>query len=179
MLFSTSPISRSTAIQEGPSFFVASFFLSLIISLPALNPVVPVGRPFPPTAASESTDTPTNPGQVRSVSTVGVRRISVQVNHIATHDGCVVAGRLAYADPNLKVILIEGGANNRNDPWVYRPGIFIRNMQRDGIDDKATFYTGTMMSSHMRGRKSIFSCANIQVEEAASTSRCTLGCPAE
>ncbi|KAJ7237412.1 hypothetical protein C8J57DRAFT_1247190 [Mycena rebaudengoi] len=157
MLFSTSPISRSTAIQEGPSFFVASFFLSLIISLPALNPVVPVGRPFPPTAASESTDTPTNPGQVRSVSTVGVRRISVRVNHIATHDGCVVAGRLAYADPNLKVILIEGGANNRNDPWVYRPGIFIRNMQRDGIDDKATFYTGTMMSSHMRGRKSIFS----------------------
>jgi alcohol oxidase len=54
--------------------------------------------------------------------------------------GCVVAGRLAYADPNLKVMLIEGeisvsisnnvrsieltfllgGANNRDDPWVYR-----------------------------------------------------------
>lgn len=34
--------------------------------------------------------------------------------------GCVVAGRLAYADPSLKVMLIEGGANNRDDPWVYR-----------------------------------------------------------
>lgn len=51
--------------------------------------------------------------------------------------GCVVAGRLAYADPNLKVMLIEGtsahhpalsetddgatgGSNNRDDPWVYR-----------------------------------------------------------
>ncbi|KAG7448410.1 uncharacterized protein BT62DRAFT_1003128 [Guyanagaster necrorhizus] len=34
--------------------------------------------------------------------------------------GCVVAGRLAYADPTLKVMLIEGGANNRDDPWVYR-----------------------------------------------------------
>lgn len=51
--------------------------------------------------------------------------------------GCVVAGRLAYADPTLKVMLVEGmdailststyskhastgGANNRDDPWVYR-----------------------------------------------------------
>jgi alcohol oxidase len=75
--------------------------------------------------------------------------------------GCVVAGRLAYADPNLKVMLIEGGANNRDDPWVYRPGIFPRNMQRNGINDKATFYTDTMPSSHLRGRQSIVPCANI------------------
>ncbi|KAJ7583061.1 GMC oxidoreductase-domain-containing protein [Mycena floridula] len=75
--------------------------------------------------------------------------------------GCVVAGRLAYADPNLKVMLIEGGANNRDDPWVYRPGIFVKNMQKDGINDKATFYTDTMASSHMRGRQSIVPCANI------------------
>ncbi|KAJ7201472.1 hypothetical protein C8J57DRAFT_1486429, partial [Mycena rebaudengoi] len=118
---------------------------------------------------------------VISVSTsLKAKRLFVSdfINSASVLIWCVVAGRLAYADPNLKVILIEGGANNRNDPWVYRPGIFIRNMQRDGIDDKATFYTGTMMSSHMRGRKS-FSCANILVEEAASTSRCTLGCPAE
>ncbi|KAL0948463.1 hypothetical protein HGRIS_011036 [Hohenbuehelia grisea] len=75
--------------------------------------------------------------------------------------GCVVAGRLAYADPNLKVMLIEGGANNRDDPWVYRPGIFVKNMQRDGVNDKATFYEDTMQSSHLRGRKSIVPCANI------------------
>ncbi|KAI0751823.1 alcohol oxidase [Daedaleopsis nitida] len=75
--------------------------------------------------------------------------------------GSVVAGRLAYADPNLKVMLIEGGANNRDDPWVYRPGIYVRNMQRDGINDKATFYTDTMQSSHLRGRRSIVPCANI------------------
>jgi alcohol oxidase len=75
--------------------------------------------------------------------------------------GCVVAGRLAYADPTLKVMLIEGGANNRDDPWVYRPGIYVKNMQRDGINDKATFYTDTMESSYMRGRKSIVPCANI------------------
>ncbi|EMD41134.1 alcohol oxidase [Gelatoporia subvermispora B] len=75
--------------------------------------------------------------------------------------GCVVAGRLAYADPTLKVMLIEGGANNRDDPWVYRPGIYVKNMQRDGVNDKATFYTDTMESSYMRGRKSIVPCANI------------------
>ncbi|TFK37715.1 GMC oxidoreductase-domain-containing protein [Crucibulum laeve] len=75
--------------------------------------------------------------------------------------GCVVAGRLAYADPSLKVMLIEGGANNRDDPWVYRPGIFVKNMQRDGVNDKATFYTDTMKSSHLRGRQSIVPCANI------------------
>ncbi|KAJ3891998.1 GMC oxidoreductase-domain-containing protein [Lentinula edodes] len=75
--------------------------------------------------------------------------------------GCVVAGRLAYADPNLKVMLIEGGANNRDDPWVYRPGIYVRNMQQDGINDKATFYKDTMASSYMRGRQSIVPCANI------------------
>ncbi|KIJ56938.1 GMC oxidoreductase [Sphaerobolus stellatus SS14] len=75
--------------------------------------------------------------------------------------GCVVAGRLAYADPNLQVMLIEGGANNKDDPWVYRPGVYVRNMQRDGINEKATFYVDTMASSHMRGRKSIVPCANI------------------
>ncbi|KAF5362905.1 hypothetical protein D9758_007131 [Tetrapyrgos nigripes] len=75
--------------------------------------------------------------------------------------GCVVAGRLAYADPNLKVMLVEGGANNRDDPWVYRPGIYVRNMQRDGINEKATFYIDTVKSSHLRGRQSIVPCANI------------------
>jgi alcohol oxidase len=60
--------------------------------------------------------------------------------------GCVVAGRLAYADPNLKVMLIEGrlvhiqdpsslilytgGANNRDDPWVYRYGGLLPELRR-------------------------------------------------
>ncbi|PPQ69937.1 hypothetical protein CVT24_003687 [Panaeolus cyanescens] len=75
--------------------------------------------------------------------------------------GSVVAGRLAYADPTLKVMLIEAGANNRDDPWVYRPGIFPRNMQRDGINDKARFYVDSQPSPHLRGRQSIVPCANI------------------
>ncbi|KAF8196933.1 methanol oxidase [Pholiota molesta] len=72
--------------------------------------------------------------------------------------GSVVAGRLAYADPSLKVMLIEAGANNRDDPWVYRPGIYVRNMQRDGmygIQRQGKFYVDTMQSSYLRGRQSI------------------------
>jgi len=75
--------------------------------------------------------------------------------------GCVTAGRLARADPNLQVLLLEAGANNNDDPWVYRPGVYVKNMQRDGVNDKATFYTDTEASPHLRGRKSIVPCANI------------------
>lgn len=75
----------------------------------------------------------------------------VTIRYLTYVAGSVVAGRLAYADPNLKVMLIEGGANNRDDPWVYRcifsyntpnllltttlhrPGIYVRNMQQDGM----------------------------------------------
>jgi choline dehydrogenase-like flavoprotein len=37
--------------------------------------------------------------------------------------GCATAGRLARADPNLQVLLLEGGPNNEEDPSVYRPGV--------------------------------------------------------
>lgn len=37
--------------------------------------------------------------------------------------GCATAGRLARADPNLQVLLLEAGANNEEDPSVYRPGV--------------------------------------------------------
>lgn len=84
--------------------------------------------------------------------------------------GCVVAGRLAYADPHLKVMLIEGMIlSSPRDEYAHsahhfvcrwskqprrplglyvlslfflfpnmlnqtnRPGIFVRNMQRDGM----------------------------------------------
>lgn len=33
------------------------------------------------------------------------------------------ASRLANLDHNLKVLLIEGGESNLNNPWVFRPGI--------------------------------------------------------
>ncbi|GAA6002775.1 hypothetical protein JCM10207_007670 [Rhodosporidiobolus poonsookiae] len=75
--------------------------------------------------------------------------------------GCATAGRIARADPNLHVLLLEGGASNYEDPSVYRPGVYVRNMQRIPENTKAKFYTDSMASSYLRGRKSIVPCANI------------------
>ena len=40
---------------------------------------------------------------------------------------CVVAARLADADPELSVLLIEGGPNN-NDPNIEYPALFLANL---------------------------------------------------
>ncbi|PSN74310.1 alcohol oxidase [Corynespora cassiicola Philippines] len=41
---------------------------------------------------------------------------------------CVAAGRLAQADPNLSILIIERGKNNLNDPMITNPGIFVANL---------------------------------------------------
>lgn len=41
---------------------------------------------------------------------------------------CVAAGRLAQADPNLSILIIERGKNNLNDPMIANPGIFVANL---------------------------------------------------
>lgn len=38
--------------------------------------------------------------------------------------GCVVAGRLAAADPSLKVLMIEGGEDNYRKENVINPALF-------------------------------------------------------
>ncbi|GMF00637.1 unnamed protein product [[Candida] boidinii] len=72
--------------------------------------------------------------------------------------GCVIAGRLANVDENLKVLLIENGENNLNNPWVYLPGIYPRNMRLDS--KTATFYN-SRPSKHLNGRRAIVPQANI------------------
>jgi len=61
-------------------------------------------------------------------------------------------------DHNLKVLLIEAGENNLNNPWVFRPGIFPRNMKLDS--DKATFYQ-SRPSKALAGRGAIVPAAHI------------------
>lgn len=65
---------------------------------------------------------------------------------------------LANLDHNLSVLLIEGGENNLNNPWVFRPGIYPRNMKLDS--KTATFYE-SRPSEWLAGRKAIVPCANI------------------
>ncbi|EGZ78075.1 alcohol oxidase [Neurospora tetrasperma FGSC 2509] len=72
--------------------------------------------------------------------------------------GCVVAGRLANLDHNLKVLLIEAGESNLNNPWIFRPGIFPRNMKLDS--KTATFYE-SKPSKWLGGRGAIVPAAHV------------------
>lgn len=72
--------------------------------------------------------------------------------------GCVVAGRLANLDRNLKVLLIEAGENNLNNPWVYRPGIYPRNMK---LDSKTASFYYSRPSKWLGGRSAVVPCAHV------------------
>ncbi|KAH7131153.1 GMC oxidoreductase-domain-containing protein [Dactylonectria macrodidyma] len=72
--------------------------------------------------------------------------------------GCVVAGRLANLDHKLKVLLIEAGENNLNNPWVFRPGIYPRNMK---LDSKTASFYESRPSKWLAGRKAVVPAAHI------------------
>ncbi|GLA29393.1 CAZyme family AA3 [Aspergillus niger] len=72
--------------------------------------------------------------------------------------GCVIAGRLANLDHNLQVLLIEAGEDNLNNPWVYRPGIYPRNMK---LDSKTASFYYSRPSEWLDGRRAIVPCAHV------------------
>lgn len=72
--------------------------------------------------------------------------------------GCVVAGRLANLDHNLQVLLIEAGENNLNNPWVFRPGIYPRNMK---LDSKTASFYYSRPSEWLAGRRAVVPCAHV------------------
>lgn len=78
--------------------------------------------------------------------------------HLGGSTGCVIAGRLANLDPNLTVLLIEGGENNLNNPWVFRPGIYPRNMK---LDSRTASFYHSRPSEHLGGRQAIVPCAHV------------------
>lgn len=41
---------------------------------------------------------------------------------------CVTAGRLAKANPDLRILLVEGGGNNFNDPAIVNPAVFLSHL---------------------------------------------------
>ncbi|KAK8867485.1 alcohol oxidase [Apiospora arundinis] len=55
--------------------------------------------------------------------------------------GCIVAARLSEADPNLSVLVIEGGRNNADDPSIRHPLLFVSHIAP--TSDATLFYTGT------------------------------------
>ncbi|KAI2470743.1 GMC oxidoreductase [Annulohypoxylon bovei var. microspora] len=63
--------------------------------------------------------------------------------------GCIVAGRLAEADPGLSILVIEGGPDNYDNPKVVTPGFYYSHLQPSSettIFYKAakTKYTGNL-----------------------------------
>ncbi|KAG4419671.1 hypothetical protein IFR04_007171 [Cadophora malorum] len=63
--------------------------------------------------------------------------------------GCVVAGRLAAADPHLEILVVEGGQNNFNNPRIVNPGVALYNIVPGS--KTALFWQGEK-SDHLAGR---------------------------
>jgi len=66
--------------------------------------------------------------------------------------GCVVAGRLAEADPKLTILIIEQGPNSYEVPEVVHPGLYPRNLFPTS---KYTLFWQGNESPQLAGRKPI------------------------
>ncbi|KZL84432.1 gmc oxidoreductase [Colletotrichum incanum] len=65
---------------------------------------------------------------------------------------CVLAGRLAASDPDLSILVIEGGTNNREVPNVVHPAFFLDHLAPES--KTAIFYQGKK-SDKLAGRSPI------------------------
>lgn len=66
--------------------------------------------------------------------------------------GCVVAGRLAEADRNLKILLVEQGPNNYGERDIVYPALYPRNLFPTS---KNMLFWQTRKSSHLANRAPI------------------------
>ncbi|EHK99491.1 putative alcohol oxidase [Glarea lozoyensis 74030] len=65
---------------------------------------------------------------------------------------CVAAGRLAKANPDLKILLVEGGKNNFNDPTVTNPAVYLSHL---APDSKTALFYKSKQSKHLNNREAI------------------------
>ncbi|KAI0104647.1 GMC oxidoreductase [Nemania sp. FL0031] len=72
--------------------------------------------------------------------------------------GCIVAGRLAEADPNLSILVIEGGPNNYQDPTVVIPGMFPVHLLPGS---KTAIFHKAKKSDYLAEREVIVPCGGI------------------
>ncbi len=64
--------------------------------------------------------------------------IGVILTFLGGTAGCVVAGRLAAADPTLSILVVEGGNNSLDDPTIRNPGVALHHLRPDS--KTAIFY---------------------------------------
>ncbi|GAW13347.1 hypothetical protein ANO14919_027300 [Xylariales sp. No.14919] len=69
--------------------------------------------------------------------------------------GCIVAGRLAEADPNLSILVIEGGPDNYQNPAVVTPAMFLTHL---APGSKTALFYQARKSDHLAGREVIVPC---------------------
>ncbi|KAK1242996.1 hypothetical protein MKX08_005808 [Trichoderma sp. CBMAI-0020] len=65
---------------------------------------------------------------------------------------CIVAGRLAQADPNLSILIVERGTNNLNDPNVVNPSRYLAHLTPNS--KTAILYKGNK-SAALNGREPV------------------------
>ena len=68
---------------------------------------------------------------------------------------CVIAGRLAAADPSLKILVVESGQHSRDLPRHVQPCRFIEHLAPDSTT--VTFHVAKP-SPHLNGRAAVVPC---------------------
>ncbi|KAG4035254.1 hypothetical protein MFRU_001g00250 [Monilinia fructicola] len=68
--------------------------------------------------------------------------------------GCAAAGRLARANPDLRILLIECGKNNYQDPLVVSPALYLSHLVPDS---KTSLFYQSRPSPHLNNRAAIVS----------------------
>ncbi|KAI8622903.1 GMC oxidoreductase [Xylariaceae sp. FL1651] len=66
--------------------------------------------------------------------------------------GCIVAGRLAEADPNLSILVIEGGLDNYENLTVVTPAMFLTHL---APDSKTALFYQTVKSKYLADREAV------------------------
>ena len=83
-------------------------------------------------------------------------------NSLTSHSGgtaaCVAAGRLARADPNLSILLVEGGPNNHNDPTITNPAMYLVHLLPTS---KTTLFYEANAEEALNGRKAVVPCGGV------------------
>lgn len=69
--------------------------------------------------------------------------------------GCIIAGRLAAADPSLKILVIESGPETRNQPMHAQPARFLAHLHPESKTVK--FQVGRP-SPFLDGRSAVIPC---------------------
>ncbi|KAI0401468.1 GMC oxidoreductase [Xylaria palmicola] len=72
--------------------------------------------------------------------------------------GCIIAGRLAEADPSLSILVIEGGQDNYENPTIVTPALYLTHL---APGSKTALFYKARKSDKLAGREVIVPCGGI------------------